>query len=377
MNLDEFCRAGGVEFPSLVEKVDSSVGLNDDDFLLAVGSLVEGLGNSKSDLDLLLITPRAECLLPPQDEIALMVGRCLVDIRILRTAQVEELLARLGEWARLPWDVTHAAKFTKEERVLLHRLLHAQLVFSKDTVNVVPRPSRQAMARLTLHVARHISRTIQVDMVGHRGSKDYRSLVFAAQELLGHAVDALLAAYGLTNPLPKWRSRLLESIPSDWESSLTTRPSGTTAGQRFWQLHRAPEHPEEESSLEHALRITTFARAVFVWTERRLLRGPAAPDGQTSWPQLDRWLTDTVLPHLDFDVDFMLGNEDVMVGRLNDFGETLRLSPREFALALFWDGTTTAREAEAVVSGCYSGETGMSVADDLMSRIRAANLNFE
>ena len=377
MTLNEFCRVAGVDFSSVAAEVDAGVGLLADDVLLVVGSLVEGLGNSKSDLDLLLITPRAAELLPRRDEIAIIVGRCVVDVRILRLADIELLLARLDEWARLPWDVMHAAKFTKEERVLLHRLLHGQLVPHKVQGNAVARPARNSIARLNLHVARHISRTIQVDMVGYRESGDYRSLVFAAQELLGHAVDALLSGHGLTNPLPKWRSRLLDSIPADWESALTIRPSGITAGQRVWQLHRAPEDAEEESSLEYALRITAFARAVFAWAERRLVRALPESEEQTAWPRVERSPADTVLPYLDFDVDFLLADEAVTVGRLNDFGETLRLSAREFALALFCDGTTTAREAEAFVFGCSAGKAGTNVADGLIARIMVANLSFK
>jgi hypothetical protein len=101
----------------------------------------------------------------------------------------------------------------------------------------------------------------------------------------------------------------------------------------------------------------------------------ALPESETQavWPLVEPRLTDTVLPYLDFDVDFLLADEAVIVGRLNAFGETLRLSTREFALASFCDGVTTAREAEAFVFG-YS--SGTNLADGLISRIMATNLNF-
>lgn len=378
ISLDDFFRAGGTDLPTLVAKVDASVGLCDDDFLLVVGSLAEGLGTSKSDLDLLLLTSRDEHLLPPQDEIALVAGRCLADMRILRLTYVDDLLARLDGWSRLPWDVTHAVKLTKEERVLLHRLIHGQLVLHSDhsDLDAVPRPSLQAVARLKLHVARQLSRTVQVDMIGNRDSGDYRSLVFAAQDLLGHAVDALLAGYYLTNPLPKWRSRLLDFLPADWESSLSIRPSGMTAGELVWLLHRTPEAPEVGPALEHALRITTFARAVFVWAERCLLQGlPQEPAVPAVWPQLERRATDRPLPHLDLNVDFQFADGGVAVARLNDFSETLRLSAREFALTLLFDGTTTAREAEAVVYASHG--PGPGLADRLALRLVAANMSVE
>src|SRR6202008_2286814 len=99
-------------------------------------------------------------------------------------------------------------------------------------------PTREGLLRLKLHVARQAARTIQVDMAGLRDAGDHRSLAFAAQELMGHAIDAMLAAYGLSNPLLKWRSRLLERVPRDWELAMSVAPSGLTAGDRIWRLLR-------------------------------------------------------------------------------------------------------------------------------------------
>lgn len=377
MNLDDFLHHGGTNLASVVAEIDSTVGLDVDDVLLAVGSLVEGLGNTKSDLDIWLITPRAEHLLPRQDNIGLVIGRCLVDVKILRLFQFDELLARFDTWSRAPWDITHATNFTSEERVLLHRLLHGRLILHNNRTDqvTVRRPTQIDVARLKLHVARHISRTIQVDMIGYRDSGDYRSLVFAAQELLGHAIDALLAGYQLTNPLSKWRSRMLDFVPSNWERSLPVRPTGLTVGQIFWQLHRAPEQPDDNLSIEHAFRITTFARAVFVWAELQLLKGTVAQHEPVIWAyepaiwsQLKSQGSDnTPLPTLDFDVDFLLADGRVTVARLNEFGETVSMSMHEFALCLLFDGTTTAREAEFVVYGSHGDGAVTSIINRLTS----------
>jgi hypothetical protein len=297
-------------------------------------------------------------------------------VRILQSAVVEEMLARLHDWARLPWDVTHASKFTKEERVFFHRLLHGQPLPCNGETGTRPSLSAKALACLNLHVARHISRTIQVDMAGYRETGDYRSLVFAAQELLGHAVDALLAGYGLTNPLPKWRSRLLEAIPSNWESALAIRPTGMPAAERVWRLHRAPENPEPGVCIQHALRITAFARAVFLWTERLLVHETKALHERPAWPQLEFCRGNAILPCLDIDVDFHLDEEDeenVTLGRLNHFGETLRLSACESSLCLLFDGVTPADEAKAVPCSCNGNNA--QLVDELTVKIMEAKLN--
>lgn len=375
MNLEELLVSRGTDLPSVVAKVHETIGLRSDEVLLAVGSLAEGLGNSKSDVDLLWITPRDESGLPEKHELTLVVGRCVVDVRVLRLAELEELLARFEAWAQRPWNTTHAVKFTMEERTLLHRLIHGQLLHEDQGGQLASRkPSSLALARLKLHIARHMARTIQVDMVGYRDSGDFRTLVFAAQELLGHAVDALLAGYQFTNPVSKWRSRLLERVPSDWEQSLSSRPTGLTAGEVFWRLHRAPERPEERPVFEHAFRITTFARAVFLWAEFQLVRGSDERPEPITWPQVERQPEDSPLPYLDLDVDYHVRDGGVAIARLNEFGVMVEISMREFALVLLLDGTTTVREAKAI-HGSSGGEVASTVVERLLSVLGQARFS--
>jgi len=375
MTIDEFLRLRDTELAAVMANVEATTGLGAGDVLLAVGSLAEGLGNSKSDLDLLLLTPRGKSSLASEDHAMLVAGRCLVDVRILRLAEIDELLARFENWSQLAWNVTHAVKFTLEERTLLHRLLHGHLLHKGDKEQLTARIPRLAdLARLKLHVARQASRTVQVDMAGYREARDFGTLVFAAQDLLGHATDALLAGYHLTNPISKWRNRLLQAVPPEWESSLGIRPTGLTAARHVWRLHRAPERPDERPALEHAFRITTFARAVFMWAENRLLRGATAQRKPLAWSGMERDPDEPPLPCLDLDVDFFLADGHVTIARLNEFDETLRMSPREFALALLFDGATTRREAEQFFGAGRRGRVQSSAVEKLLSRMARLGL---
>lgn len=366
MRIDEFLRHRETQMPAVLTSVDRAVGLGADDVLLAVGSIVEGLGNSRSDLDLLFITPPSESQ-AEKSSVTLVVGKCIIDVTILGVNDLNKLFSRFETWSNLPWNVTHAAPFTPEERILLHRLHHGMVLHRGERETVTSQiPSLLNLARLKLHVARQLARTIQVDMAGYREVGDFSSLVFAAQELLGHAVDALLAGHQITNFLPKWRSRLLKSLPADWALSLGTRPTGLTAAQLVWSLHRAPARPDQKLAVQHALRIMTFARAVFLWAETRLIKGSVAKRKPGAWPRLKRQLQDVQLPYLDFDVDFLLTNGHVTVARLNEFSETLKMSARDFSLALLFDGTTTAREAERFIFGTKRGKGAV---DDLVSQV--------
>ena len=106
-----------------------------------------------------------------------MVDRCLVDLRILRAAWIDELVGRLRAWSQAPWDLTHPVEFTLDERSLLHRLLHSRFLDEAAAARAAPwMPERTDLARLKLQVARQTGRTIQVDMAGYRESGDHRSL---------------------------------------------------------------------------------------------------------------------------------------------------------------------------------------------------------
>jgi hypothetical protein len=144
----------------------------------------------------------------------------------------------------------------------------------------------------------------------------------------------------------------------------------------FWRLHRAPEQPEERLSLEHALRIITFARAVFTWAELQLVERSIAKQELNIWPNIERQPHDFTLPYLELDVDFFLTEEGVKVARLNEFIEPLEMSAREFALILLFDGTTTAREAEIVVYGYCSNDEESRNVDRLVSQVVRAGLSL-
>ncbi|MBB4636973.1 hypothetical protein [Longimicrobium terrae] len=375
MDLDQFLVSRDVDLPTLVDRVNAKLGLLPADVLIAVGSLVEGLGTTKSDLDLLLVTAR-----PGEQsgsEVAVVAGRCLVDVRVLPVWEITDLVGKVEDWYRSPWDVTHAVRFTIKDRLLLHRLLRGRRLTegSGGGTGDIPWPRQEVLARLKLQVARQHARTVQVDMAGHRDMSDWCSLVYAAQDLLGASVDALTAGYGLTNPYSKWRSRMLERVPDSWEHDLGSRPDGRSAAEAVWRLHHTPERPDREAALEHAFRISAFSRMVFSWAERRLVLNSAAAEGaDRSWPAERPQPGAERLPFLDFDVDFQLAGEQVLLGRLNEFAPPARLSRAEFGMALLFDGITTVREAGAVFQGRVPEGEEHRPAQTLVAKLAGARL---
>lgn len=354
MDLETFLQLNDAHPDLLLQGAQTVFALEPGDRLIAVGSLAEGLGNRKSDVDLLLVTPRLTLAQALPDEVkSFVAGQCIADLRIIPADLVLALRSRLRTWARSAWNLTVAADFTASELLLLHRLGAGRTLWPADQGDQGEDDPAgvEEVARLKLHVARHMARTLQVDIAGYREVGDSRSLVYAAQEILGHAVDGLLAGFRLTNPTPKWRSRLLSQLPADWESRLVMRHTGLKPEDLMWRLLRAPAEPEPADALDHACRIVTFARAAFLWAEESLIYAGSRRDRKYIWCEECASSSGDALPFLDLDVDFIRTENGVSVGRLNDFGETFHLDPDNFAVMLLFDNRTTAREATLVVKG--------------------------
>lgn len=349
--------------PATVRRsVDAHVGLRPGDVLLAVGSVVEGLSNRKSDLDLLLIMADDDRTRSDAERCWAVDG-CMIDLRPIRMEAARDLAERLAAWARTGWNLLQQAPFSDDERLLLHRMLTGLEVAGPADSRDQPtgwRPDGAELARLKLQVARHLARTIQVDLVGYREDRDFASLVFAAQDLLGHGVDGLLAGHGFTNPNPKWRSRYLDRLAPDWSRPAALPVRSRSARRTFWDLHRAPQDPTETPAGAHALRCVTFTRSVLALAEVRLVAPSGVVHDLGTWSSFIDPLEGVCLPALELDVDFFLGDESFAVGRLNEFGPSLRLSLDEFGLLLLFDGETSIRQPTGPVTPGRSAQVDVA-----------------
>jgi len=369
MEIADFLRRGGTDKAGVAASVATHIGLAAGDVLLAAGSLAEGLGTVKSDLDLFLITDRAAAE-GARDEVVLSVGRCVIDVRILPRPRVAALIARLGRWARNGWDPSDAVPFSHDERVLLHRLTHGlPWVVTADHATDFRAPIGE-LSRLKLHVARHAAKTVQVDLEGYRQAADHQTMAFAAQKLLAHAVDGLLAGWGHTNPISKWRSRLLGELPAGWEDALLCRPARLSATELLWRLQQLPDRPDDRV-LDQTDHILAFARGVFLWAEAVLLGLPVIARRPGSFASDDLVWSAPLAPLLP-DVDFSLTPTGALAARLNEFRPALDLNAEELALALLFDGITTQAEAARAAGGGSATAEAVRRVEMLAARLAAA-----
>lgn len=372
--LQSFLESKDSSIEQVIENVRSFISVHPTDVLIAVGSLVEGLGTSKSDLDLVLITDRDIATIPESEHLGWVEGTSLVDMLVFHRSKADQLIFRFWSWYGKKWDLSRSADFTMKERTILHRLYTGVPLLNPDNLEALRTPDERGLALLKFHVARQSARTMLVDLVGLEEFHDYRSLVFTAQVVLGLAVEALLAGFGLLNPLVKWRSRQLEAVPEDWLTHLNSPYTNIDAATLVWQLSRLPETLEPEEALAYAHRIAVFSRSVSFWVESKLLelkpvpknfiidhREPSADDGR-------------VAPLLRLDADIFVSTNGMAISRLNEFDSPVVLDEEEVRLALLFDGHTSLELILAKVFGDARSRLGSRVLDRLLEKLDEQSL---
>jgi hypothetical protein len=371
VNIAGFLSRHGITLEAVVAEAKAAVRLSPGDVLFVSGSLAEGLGNEKSDLDLFLLTPRTDIQFTSLNDVTVVVGPCVVDIRVVQHAAVEELLGHFDRWARQPRMARKAFEFVEDDRRLLHRLKIGQALFGEDDFGrLQSRIDAADLARHKLDWARHLAEAIQVDLAGLLVERDPYTMLFAAQDLLGQTIDGLLAGHGFTNPGQKWRARQLGLLPDTWELDLPGRRSGLSPIDRYLSLHRAPESLTLGTALHHALRIVAFSRRVFPWAEHKLLGPrerlpPALVAGDPPIPQ-------KALPHLDLDVEVRYRDGGFELRRLNEEGAAFQLSPQSFSLLSLFDGETSRERAVAHAETLGGDRSGAELLEELQTVIRYA-----
>ena len=180
------------------------------------GSLIEGLGNKGSDLDLYVIvqSEAAETRRPVILNDTPEGAPFRIDLELWETSRVDRLRARL--LALRFGEERMVGRIDNVEERFLHRLHLAIPHRDAARLRALQRYLPQALfAQYFLEKNVAICHEVSEDLWGAVDSRDCWAVLVRSRNLVEHSVDALAASYGRTNPSPKWRLHKFMKLADD------------------------------------------------------------------------------------------------------------------------------------------------------------------
>jgi len=186
------------------------------DVVIASGSLVEGLGNECSDIDLFILSP-VSISTRKQTQFYWQSAHRWVDVSLIGLADVEKSLIEVNfnkGIAPLDWGAYKGPRLTQLD--LYHRLLLGIVLttvgFPEKLMNLL---SKEILCHELASVQISLCRQFWSDAVGSFRSHQYKQAWYAAKIALGYSIDAYSALLGQTNPGEKWRWSKVHRLEQD------------------------------------------------------------------------------------------------------------------------------------------------------------------
>ena len=196
---------------------------------LFAGSLVEGLGNDRSDIDLYCLMEETGSIPVdfPGTFIITLAGTMIVDVELHEWAAIQARLERLAAHpADAVRDFRETVRFSPGDLKLLHALSIGEPLLltdapasgnqvSADLKNLQEAIDRRSLARLIFDRASAYMLSYLTDCLGALEARDKESTEFLLNTLYWQLVGAILSVAGETNPAEKWRPLLLKRLTAD------------------------------------------------------------------------------------------------------------------------------------------------------------------
>lgn len=188
-------------------------------FAFISGSLVEGFGNASSDLDVFIVTKDDSRDLPAQgsatrfrfEDYAIDVDfqdRRRIDTEVWQLSKIMNAVSSIANCGLDTW----VAASTLDEKVidLAHRIrIGVPVAGDEEFAATKSGFDWERLRRILCHRFLNDYNAQAEDAAGAIKANDFGSALIMSRIVLGSALDALLAAHGMTNPKPKWRYRKL------------------------------------------------------------------------------------------------------------------------------------------------------------------------
>ncbi|HYX72413.1 MAG TPA: hypothetical protein VE732_06555 [Nitrososphaera sp.] len=374
MFIDSYLRSHGTNLSQLTALVKEYLNPEEPEIIYFTGSLVEGLGNFKSDIDIYLISDRDfNDRLTCDSIIIITLATCFIDVEILSFDQVNKLVERLNKFpSNEERDQRTTLAFTLPELKFLHNLRIAQPLFGEASFfELTSKVNKEALSRILFDRSIVSADSLQIDILGLIEDGDSLSARYLLGHYLGHLCSAFLSALGDTNPAEKWRVRKLNELRrADVSVPLPRRKSFDEIVDMFSNLHVQCE-PNLIAVKDAFSQMLHLSRLIIPWGQSRFLSGTSlrahsyqsvaevnhqriTEDRQGGAEEMlfDLSINESkaVLPQLNLNCRIRYNNQDFKLSHLHST-KTFNINWLAYELLLLFNGSTTLEEAVRHLKG--------------------------
>lgn len=355
MDLSGYLRFHRVQESAWITALDEVVADIPDGALALAGSLIEGIGNERSDIDVFLVAALPDDgRLSFGDAQVVAVGGLVVDIEYVDPSRLRRLTGTLARFpsAEARNQRPSAVALTLPEIKILHNLRVARPVKGedawRDTVRAI---DARGLARLIFDFCAVSVDMTQEDAVGFLDAGDPESAVALLRMLRQHLAGALLAAFGETNPAEKWRSVKLRRLAQTHGAQRL--PGGRSVSGAVAFLRDADAAIGVESPVRMLTELLQLAHAVLPWGLARFESGIALDD-MCADAAVEPVATDAdamtpPLPALTHDTRIRRDAEGIWISRIGS-ARRIYINAIGHELLLHFDGRTRAGRAASYIS---------------------------
>ncbi|PKG48914.1 MULTISPECIES: hypothetical protein [unclassified Planococcus (in: firmicutes)] len=184
---------------------------NVNDIVYVSGSLIEGIGNSLSDLDFYVICDTVpNDISNPFERVDIIESKeLLIDVNYLQRDEVEKLINLVNSATRM----NSVGLLSNKQKRLIHRLLHCQVFQNSDSYNFLKANLDFEKFKMTSIQDLELQyRDTYQDLTGNLLAKKFYTSYINCIKLLDITIQLTNLSYGETNPSEKWRIEKLAII---------------------------------------------------------------------------------------------------------------------------------------------------------------------
>ncbi len=339
MNLDEALRLHRVSLDEIDVRLRGQCDVSMEDTVFVAGSLVEGIGNARSDVDVFVVA--AESIRSSREPLILRFGGLTIDVETQTLAHVDALITSLERQVASGDVVAASSALSRSEVEFLHRVCVSRPLQDAGRLGRWKAIVRECMPTLIVRRALVSADGHHVDCVGAAEDRDWESAALMAQHCADSAADALLAATGCTSEAPKWRMRRLRRIDrGSAELGMLGGGSWENPADEYLRLTLS-KRPDEFGLRRQVFAAVQFANRVLPWAARVLSGEPQNSRVDRESAQADPTLRrEPPVPLLRLDVSVRYaGSEQYVIGAIEAPGGLIVNSLAADAICQF-DGRT-------------------------------------